>query len=90
MPVIPFLNSLLFTLVIVSGLIGRYIWRDIANQLAAERIQRGEQRGTESHDFTLAVFAQKALRHWRIFHYPMAMALVLVTLIHILSILYYG
>lgn len=89
-PVIPFLNSLLFTLVIVSGLVGRYIWRDIANQLAAERIQRGEQRGTESHDFTLAVFAQQALRHWRIFHYPMAMALVLVTLIHILSILYYG
>lgn len=90
-PVIPFLNSFLFTAVVVSGLVGRYIWRDIANQVATDRIQRGlEEDGRESHELTLSIFAQKALRYWRIFHYPMAFALVVVTLVHVISIFYYG
>lgn len=90
-PVIPFLNSVLFTAVVASGLVGRYIWRDIANQVTTDRIQRGLDDGAgESHELTLSIFAQKALRYWRIFHYPMAFALVVVTVVHVLSILYYG
>ena len=77
-------------MVIISGLVGRYIWRDIANQIAAERIQRGQAKLEETHEFTLTVFAQRALRNWRIFHYPLAFALVVVTIVHILSIMYYG
>jgi serine/threonine-protein kinase len=89
-PVVPFLNSFLFTIVIISGLIGRYIWRDIAKQIATERIERGQSRLEEGHDLTLAIFAQRALRNWRVIHYPLAFALVLVTILHILSIVYFG
>ncbi|MGI8906787.1 MAG: serine/threonine-protein kinase [Candidatus Sumerlaeaceae bacterium] len=89
-PIVPFLNSVLFTVVIISGLVGRYIWRDIAKQVAAERIEKGQARLEENHEVTLAIFAQRALRNWRIFHYPLAFALVVVTAVHIVSILYFG
>lgn len=89
-PIVPFLNSFLYTVTIISGLVGRYIWRDIAKQIAAERIEKGQAGLNESHELTLAIFAQRALRHWRIFHYPLAFALVIVTLLHIFSILYFG
>ena len=89
-PIIPFLNSILFTAVVISGLVGRYIWRDIANQVATDRIQRGDSEGAvETHELTLSIFAQRTLRYWRIFHYPMAIALIVVTLVHIFSIYYY-
>lgn len=89
-PVIPFLNSFLFMVVIISGMVGRYIWRDIAKQVALDKIQKGEPRPEETHELTLAIFAQRSLRYWRIFHYPLAIALVLVTVVHIISIMYYG
>jgi hypothetical protein len=89
-PIVPFLNSIIYTLVIISGLTGRYIWRDIAKQVAADRIEKGEAKLDENHELTLAIFAQRALRHWRIFHYPLAFALVVVTALHVLSILYFG
>ena len=89
-PVLPFLNSLLFTAVVTSGIVGRYIWRDIAKQVASERIQRGEAPPPEGHELTMSIFAQRSLRHWRFFHYPMATALVAVTLLHVFSIVYFS
>lgn len=88
---VPFLNSLLFTAVVTSGLVGRYLWRDIANQVAADRIARGIPEGdVETHELTLSIFAQRSLRYWRIFHYPAAFALIVVTFLHVVSIYYYG
>jgi hypothetical protein len=89
-PIVPFLNSVIYTAVIISGLTGRYIWRDIAKQIAADRIGKGQAKLDEDHELTLAIFAQRSLAHWRVFHYPLAFALVVVTILHILSILYFG
>ncbi len=91
-PLLPFLNSLLFTIVVTSGLVGRYIWRDLAKQVTAQRIARGlptEEATRETHELTLAIFAQRGLRYWRAIHYPMAMALVVLTIAHIFTILFY-
>jgi hypothetical protein len=91
-PLLPFLTSIAFTIVVTSGLIGRYIWRDLAKQVTAQRIARGlptDEATRETHELTLAIFAQRGLRYWRAIHYPMAMALVVLTLAHIFTIVYY-
>jgi len=89
-PILPVMNALLFTAVVTSGFVGRYIWRDLANQVLAERVAHGANDLRENNDLTLAIFAHHALRYWRVFHYPLAMALILVTIAHILSVKYYG
>ncbi|MCB2154116.1 serine/threonine protein kinase [bacterium] len=88
-PIIPFLNSLIFLVVIVSGLVGATIWRDISKQVTLERIQAGKNPPPKDTRMTMSVFSQTVFKFWRIIHYPLAVALGLLTLLHVLSILWY-
>ena len=88
-PIIPFLNSLVFLIVIVSGLVGATIWRDITRQVTVERIKEGKNPPLKDTRMTMTVFSQTVFKFWRIVHYPLAVSLGLLTLLHVLSILWY-
>lgn len=88
-PVIAFLNSFVFLVVIVSGLVGATIWRDVLKQATMERIRRGGQPARADSQTTLAIFSQRVFRYWRVIHYPLAVTLTVLTILHIASILYY-
>ncbi len=88
-PHVAFLNSFVFLVVIVSGLVGATIWRDILKQVTVERIQRGQEGEVDDSRLTLSVFSQTVFKYWRMLHYPLAVSLGLLTLLHVISILYY-
>lgn len=87
---LPFLNSLVFLVVIISGLVGWTIWNDIVRQLNAERIRQGRAGAAEDNRLTLTVFSQTVFKYWRILHYPLAVSLFVLTVVHVVSILFWG
>lgn len=88
-PLVPFLNSFVFLVVIVSGMVGATIWRDIARQVAVERIASGQKPLKQDTRLTMTVFSQTVFKYWRIVHYPLAVVLAILTVVHVVSILYY-
>jgi hypothetical protein len=59
-------------------------------QLNAERIRQGRAGAAEDNRLTLTVFSQTVFKYWRILHYPLAVSLFVLTVVHVVSILFWG
>ncbi len=90
-PTVAFLCSVALFLVIISGLVGRFIFRELHKQLALERFgERTDISADEKQSLTRLVIGTKIMAYWRILHYPMTVFMILLVLLHVASILYYG
>jgi len=90
---IPMLNTLILMLVVVSGLVGRFIYRDLNRQMALERIGLSAGDADESmspHTMTMLVVSHRLLGFWRVLHYPLTILFFLLTFLHVITVMYYG
>lgn len=90
-PTVPFLASVALFIVIVSGLIGRYIFRDLHRQFALSQFGgREELTAEERQTLTRLVISARFMSYWRILHYPIVFFMVLLTILHVISTMFYG
>ncbi len=81
---LPLVNSLALMLVVASGMIGRYIYRDLQRQAALESIMENAS-GDETSERTppsrmaLILISQKVMSYWRIIHYPLTIVFIILT-----------
>jgi len=91
---LPLLSSLALMIVVASGLVGRYIYRDLQQQAALDRIatagaDEDEDKPTASR-VALIIISQKAMGWWRLVHYPITVVWLILTIAHVATILYFG
>lgn len=90
-PFVAFASSLTLFLIIISGLVGRFIFQELHRQLALERFgDRKDVSDEEKQAVTRLVISTKIMGYWRVLHYPMTVFMILLVVMHVISILYYG
>lgn len=91
-PILPMLNSLVLMLVVASGMIGRFIYNDLRKQAALDNLalESDEEDKVSGSRGALIVISQRTMGYWRIFHYPLTIIWLVLTVAHIISVLYFG
>lgn len=90
-PTVAFLSSAGLFVVIVSGLIGRYIFRELHKQVAVQQFGRREGLSAEERSqVTSLVMGARIMGAWRILHYPFTLFMILMLLLHVVSTMFYG
>ena len=90
---LPLANTVVLILVVISGLVGRYIYRDLTRQVQLERLNVGAREVDEHlspHRMTMMVISHRVLGYWRVLHYPLTIVFFLLALLHVLTVMYYG
>lgn len=90
---IPLITMTLMFIAFASGLVGRYVYEGGRAEL---KIMKDELQAKGLSDaeieerLTPFIDANKRFLKWRAFHMPLVYALIMFTLFHIVSALYYG
>lgn len=98
--VLPGLTLLLMELVVVSGVIGKYLIAHVTKQISFEKAQAGKlQKETDaSHrdgqhddedDLMVLVFSVSIMKNWKMVHVQLTSILSILTVLHVISELYY-
>jgi hypothetical protein len=92
------LAMLLTVVVVVSGLVGRYVYTRVPRMAAADEIEGGESE-VEAGEAAVAIAGpgldqllrrRRALAVWRTIHVPLTWALFAVAILHVVAALYYA
>lgn len=90
--VVPIVTLVLMFIAFVSGLIGKYVHdtaRKELKQKKSELINAGFSEIEIDEGLSKLTTASKALSRWRDFHMPLIFTLTVMTLYHILSVMYF-
>jgi hypothetical protein len=90
--ILPWLAVIMLLINVASGLIGKYILKKANESLQEKRIELIRQ-GLSEIEVQNKLFwdsiTYDVLKKWRAFHYPIALLFVLLTLLHIITIIIY-
>jgi hypothetical protein len=88
-PWLSILVSLALVAAAVSGSVGLLIYRTLRRQIAINELGlRGQ--GLSPRDQMLAVLGAQLLSGWRLVHYPVAMLLIFLSILHVIVAVRYG
>lgn len=88
-PWLSILVSLALVAAAVSGSVGLLIYRTLRRQIAVNELGlRGQ--GLSPRDQMLAVLGAQLLSGWRLVHYPVAMLLIFLSILHVIVAVRYG
>lgn len=99
---LPSLTLIFMELVVISGVIGRYLISHLTKQISQEKAQaakmkkeQGEMGETkqsakdEEEDVLVLVFSVSMMRNWKMVHVQLTSVLTVLTVLHVISELYY-
>jgi hypothetical protein len=92
---LPLANTLVLMFIVMSGLIGRFIYNDLNRQLNLEKMaararDEDDAKLLTPHAMTMLAVSHRMLSYWRILHYPLTIIFFILTALHIVTILAYG
>lgn len=103
--VVPSLALIFMELVVVSGVIGRYLIAHMTKQISQEKAQAAKAKkllerpeGTgeakrsikdDEEDLLVLVFSVSMMKHWKIVHVQLTSILTILTVLHVISEFYY-
>jgi cation transport ATPase len=102
---VPALAVITMLMVVVSGVIGRYLISKVLKQISMEKAQRKKaqkehekviegneillQEKEDEDDLMVLVFSQSIMKHWKLVHLHLTPLPVVLTILHVISEFYY-